>query len=273
MLLLTSPKLAGLIVLVVPAVVVPLLVFGRRERKLSRIAQDRVGDLGAYAEETLAALTTVQAFTHEPIDRSRYADRVEQSVRAAVRRIRTRSALILAIILLGFGAITFSIWVGGRDVIAGRMTGGDLAAFIFYAVLLASSGATLSELWGEVAARRRRRGTSRRAVQHPPQDRRSRLTRSPAAPPARRNRIRQRHVHLPLAPRNPRPQRFSARIEPGETVALVGPSGAGKTTIFQLLLAFLRCTARHHPASTASTSAPRTPPRCAPASRWFRRTQ
>jgi ATP-binding cassette subfamily B protein len=238
LLFLTSPKLAGLVVLVVPLVVIPLLVFGRRERKLSRIAQDRVGDLGAYAEETLAALTTVQAFTHEPIDLLRYADRIEQSVRAAVRRIRTRSLLILVIILLGFGAITFALWVGGRDVIAGRMSGGDLAAFIFYAVMLASSGATLSELWGEV---QRAAGAAERLAElfaaH------SKIAAPPIPlplPQPPRGAIEFDNVTFiyPSRPDTPALNGFSARIEPGETVALVGPSGAGKTTIFQLLLRF-----------------------------------
>jgi hypothetical protein len=150
MLVATSAKLAGVIVVVVPVVVVPLILFGRRERRLSRVAQDRVGDLGAYAEETINALATVQAFTHEAVDRSLFSLRVEQSVGAALRRIRTRAWLILVVILLGFGAITFSLWIGGRDVMAGRMSGGDLSAFVFYAVLLATSGATLSEVWGEM---------------------------------------------------------------------------------------------------------------------------
>ena len=150
MLLVTSAKLAGIVVLVVPLVVVPLVLFGRRERRLSRAAQDRVADLGAYAEETINALRTVQAFTHEPVDRARFAEAVERSVAAALRRVRTRATQILIVILLGFGAIVFSLWVGGRDVIAGRMTGGDLSAFVFYAVLLATSGAQISELWGEL---------------------------------------------------------------------------------------------------------------------------
>src|SRR6195952_194 len=150
MLLVTSAKLAGIVVMVVPLVVVPLVLFGRRERRLSRAAQDRVADLGAHAEETINALRTVQAFTHESIDRTRFAAAVERSVAAALRRVRTRATQILIVILLGFGSIVFSLWVGGRDVVAGRMSGGDLSAFVFYAVLLATSGAQISELWGEL---------------------------------------------------------------------------------------------------------------------------
>jgi len=238
LLLVTSPKLAGLIVIVVPLVVVPLLIFGQRERKLSRIAQDRIGDLGAYAEETLTGLTTVQSFTHEKIDLTLYAERIESSVTAAVRRIRTRASLLVAVIVLGFGAITFSLWVGGRDVIAGRMTGGELTAFVFYAVLLATSGATLSELWGEV---QRAAGAAERLAEL--------FSARPAiAPPAHpahlptpaRGEISFSDVtfRYPSRPDTPALNGFSASVAPGETVALVGPSGAGKTTVFQLLLRF-----------------------------------
>jgi ATP-binding cassette subfamily B protein len=238
LLLLTSFKLASIVVLVVPAVVVPLLIFGRRERALSRIAQDRVGDLGAYAEETLSGLSVVQAFNHEPIDVARYGARVEQSVAAAVRRIRTRAMLLVAVILLGFGAITFSLWVGGRDVIAGRMTGGQLTAFVFYAVMLASAGATLSELWGEVqraagaAERLAELFAARPAVASP-------LV--PVALPAKvAGEISFEDVTFayPSRPEIAALEGFTAHIAAGETIAIVGRSGAGKTTLFQLLLRF-----------------------------------
>ena len=238
LLVLTSAKLAGIVVLVVPGVVVPLVLFGRRERKFSRLAQDRVGDLGAYAEETLSALPTVQAFTHEKVDLQRYGGRVEASVGAALRRIRTRALLILVVILLGFGAITFSLWVGGQDVIAGRMSGGDLAAFVFYAVLLATAGGTLSELWGEVqraAGAAERLGEIFAAVPS---------IRAPARPVALpeppRGTIAFRDVvfHYPSRPERAALNGISFSVAPGETVALVGPSGAGKTTVFQMLLRF-----------------------------------
>ena len=238
MLLVTSPKLAGIVALVVPLVVVPLVLFGRREKRLSRAAQERVADLGATAEETLAGLRTVQAFTHEAVDRARFALQVEGSVAAAVRRIGSRSLLILMVILLGFGAVTFSLWVGGRDVVAGRMSGGELSAFVLYAVLLATSGASLSEVWGEV---QRAAGAAERIFE-------ILAVRPGIAVPARplmlpapaRGRIAFEDVSFeyPSRPGVAALDRFSLVVEPGETVALVGPSGAGKTTVLQLLLRF-----------------------------------
>ncbi len=238
MLLVTSAKLTAIVLLVVPLVLLPLVLFGRRERRLSRAAQDRVADLGAYAEETVNALRTVQAFTHEPVDRLRFRAEIERSVSAALLRIGTRGRLIFSVILLGFGAIVFSLWVGGRDVIAGRMSGGDLSAFVFYAVLLASSGAQMSELWSELA---RAGGAADRLREL--LDERPAIT-APADPlplPARaEGRIAFDDVvfHYPARPDAPALSGFRLDVAPGETVALVGPSGAGKTPVLQLLLRF-----------------------------------
>ncbi len=238
MLLVTSPKLTALIVLVVPLVVIPAVLFGRRERRLSRAAQDRVADLGALAEETINALRTVQAFTHEAQDRARFAADSERAVATAQARIRSRAMLLLAVILLGFGAIVLSLWVGGRDVIAGRMSGGDLSAFVFYAVLLATSGAQMSELWGELqraggaAERLRELLHERPAITVPA---------SPARLPDRpEGRVAFEDVtfRYPARPDQAALQGFSLAVTRGETVALVGPSGAGKTTVLQLLLRF-----------------------------------
>jgi len=242
MLVVTSPKLAVLVVAVVPLVVLPLVVFGRRERRLARTAQDRFADLGAYAEETVNALRTVQAFTHEAEDRVRFGARVEDSIGAALRRARVRAGLILLVILLGFGAITLSLWVGGLEVVHGRMSGGQLSAFVFYAILVATSAASMSELWAEV---QRAAGSADRIGELLQQQPDIAPPAHPVPLPAPTHRAPSGQVsfesvrfHYPSRPDAPALEGFDLRVEPGETVALVGPSGAGKTTVFQLLQRF-----------------------------------
>ncbi len=246
MLIVTSPKLACIIFLVVPLVLAPVIGFGRRERRLSRTAQDRVGDLSTYAEETVSFLRTVQAFTHEAIDRSRFAGLVEQSVASALQRVRSRATLILAVILLGFGAITLSLWIGGRDVIEGRLSGGALSAFVFYAVLLATSASAMSELWGEM---QRAAGAADRILEllHARPEitaplRPAHLPGAVAAPgsrmPACRIDFEAVRFRYPTRPDRPALDGIDLAIAPRSFTALVGPSGAGKTTLFQLLLRF-----------------------------------
>jgi len=234
----TSLKLAGIVALVLPLVVVPLVLFGRRERKLSRTAQDRIADLAARAEETLNGLRTVQAFTQEPTERARFAAETELSVAAALRRVASRAALILAVILLGFGAITFALWVGGHDVVAGRMSGGQLAAFVFYAVLAASAGASVSELWGEI---QRAAAAADRLLELLAIRPEVAAPATPALlpnPPQGRIALDRVTFAYPTRPGIAALDDVTLDVAPGETVAVVGPSGAGKTTLFQLLLRF-----------------------------------
>jgi len=238
MLVITSPLLSGLVLGVVPLVVVPLVFFSRRERRLSRVSLERVADLGAQAEETLTALRTVQSFTREPLVRARFAEATEQAVGAALSRIRSRAAMILVVILLGFGAITFALWVGGLQVLAGRMTGGALSAFVFYAVVVATSVSGLAEIWGEV---QRAAGAADRIgelLAERPTIAAPARPRPLPEPPQGRVAFEGVGFRYPARPEMSALDGFDLAVEPGETVALVGPSGAGKTTVFQLLLRF-----------------------------------
>ena len=238
LLLLTSLKLTGLALLVVPAILVPLIVFGRRVRGLSRAAQDRIADSSAYAGETLNAIHTVQSFAHESRDRALFGDAVESAFSSAKSRIRARATMTAMVIFLIFGGIVAVLWVGARLVLTGEMTPGELSQFVLYAVLTAASVGAVSEVWGDVQAAAGAAGRIKELLDARPD----------IAPPAQ-------PVALPSPAQGAvafedvtfsYPSRddvsaldgFSLEIKPGETVALVGPSGAGKTTVFQLLLRF-----------------------------------
>jgi ATP-binding cassette subfamily B protein len=234
----TNPKLTGLVLVVVPLVVVPIVVIGRRVRRLSRLAQDRIGELGAQTEETLNAVRTVQAFAQEGRERSRFASLGEQAFGAAAERAWARGLLAGSVIALVLGAIVVVLWVGGRDVLAGTITGGELAAFVFYASVVATATGALSEIMGDL---QRAAGATERmfelldtqpAVTAPAKP-------SPLPEPAR-GAVRFAAVDFayPARPDFPALHRLNVAIAPGETVALVGPSGAGKSSVFQLLMRF-----------------------------------
>jgi ATP-binding cassette subfamily B protein len=238
MLFTTSLKLSLMVIAGVPLVVVPIVLFGRRVKKLARQTQDRVADLGNRIDETIHEIRTVQAYGHEAADRSAFGAQVERGFSVAQRRITSRSALIVVVMVLVFGAIALILWVGGHDVLSGKLSPGDLSAFMFYAALVAGSVGALSESWGEL---QRARGATERLVEL--------LNTQPAIecsankvdwPGKASGAIRFENVDFryPSRPDTPALEQFSLDVVPGETVALVGPSGAGKSTVFQMLLRF-----------------------------------
>ena len=238
MLTLTSPRLTLYILLGVPVVVLPIILVGRRIRRQSRVAQDRVADTSGLAGETLNAIETVQAFTLEDLQVRRFTAAVSESFQAAVRRIRTRAGLTALGIILVFGAITLILWGGSRAVLAGAMTGGQLAQFLMYSMFVGSSAAALSEIWGEV---QRGAGAMERLSELLQAEPGIQAPDAPQLLPARPMgtiRFDQVSFSYPSRPETRALDRFSLNVGAGETVAFVGPSGAGKSTSFQLLLRF-----------------------------------
>jgi ATP-binding cassette subfamily B protein len=237
LLLLTSLKLALIIFALIPTVLLPMLLFGRRVRRLSRDSQDRVADTSGLAGETLNAIQTVQAFTLEGLHGRRYDESVEASFTTAIQRTRVRAWLIALAIMTMFSAVTLVLWLGARSVLDGTMSGGDLAKFLSYAIFMGTSVAALSEMWGEL---QRASGAMERTIELL-QSRPSIVT--PAEPielAVTRGGITFDHLtfNYPSRPDTRALDDFHLEIAPGETVAFVGPSGAGKSTVFQLLLRF-----------------------------------
>jgi ATP-binding cassette subfamily B protein len=234
----TSLKLSLLILGAVIGIMVPLILFGRWVRRLSRTSQDRIADTSARASETINAVVTVQAFTNEARERSAFAGTVEASFISAIIRTRARAVMTAVVIFTFFTALASVLWVGAQDVTAHRMTGGTLLQFIILGGIVAGGFGSLSEVWGDL---QRAAGASERLMEllhvkpaiAPPQHPRH------LAAPAR-GAVSFEHVtfHYPTRPDSAALQDFSLTVRPGEAVALVGPSGAGKSTVFQLMLRF-----------------------------------
>ena len=238
LMLFTSPKLTALVLLIVPLVVVPILTLGRRLRALSRENQDWIAASSGNASEALLSVQTVQAFTHETASRSRFDQVTEQSFDAARRRITTRALMTVIVIFLVFTGVVGVLWIGARDVRAGGMSPGTLVQFVIYSVMVAGSVAALSEIWGEL---QRAAGATERLVELLQATDSVQDPASPAALPRPvRGAIRFDAVSFayPARPGIAALVDFTLDIAPGETVALVGPSGAGKTTIIQLIQRF-----------------------------------
>lgn len=237
LLFVTNAKLSLIVLASVPFVVLPVIIFGRRVRALSRSSQDRLADVGSHVSESFRHIKIVQAFNHQVLDIAEFARVVERALSVALKRVWLRAVLVAVVMLLVFGAVATLIWVGGQDVLSGRTTPGDLAAFIFYAFIVAGSVGAISEVWSDL---QRAAGATERLVE---------LLESPSeiadgpvdklAPWQKLDlAVESVAFHYPSRPDQLVLRDLSFHVAPGEMVALVGPSGAGKSTLFDLLQRF-----------------------------------
>lgn len=238
MLFVTSPRLAAFALVGIPLAVLPIVLGGRRLKKISRASQDRVADANAMASETLGAVRTVQAHAREPYELGRFGSALKVAVDTARRRIQAQAWVTAIAILLVFGAIILVLWSGAHDVMAGRMTAGTLAQFVLYALIVGGSVGSLAEVWNELQRAAAGMGRISELLQE------EAAVASPAQPLALPQPLHGELAfedvtfHYPMRPDAPALEGFTLHVRPGETVALVGPSGAGKSTVFSMLLRF-----------------------------------
>ena len=238
MLFVTSVWLTALVFVLVPLVVLPIIIFGRRVRRLSRAAQDRIADVGAQVEESLNAIRTVQAYTHESHERRRFAARVEAAFGVAIDRVHARALLTALVMTSVFGAVAVVLWVGGREVILGGLSSGELSQFVFFAVVVAGAVGAVSEVYGDL---QRAAGATERLLELLAVEPDVAVPTDPEPLPSPAEgalAFKDVTFHYPSRPDSASLSGINLTVAPGERVALVGPSGAGKTTVFQLLLRF-----------------------------------
>jgi ATP-binding cassette subfamily B protein len=238
MLFITNIKLSFIIVAAVPLVLAPILIFGRRVRVLSRRSQDSIADVGTYAGEIIQQIKTVQSYTREDWERKAFGNEVEEAFRIARNRVWVRGLFMAGVIFMVFASLTGMLWVGGSDVLEGRMSGGELGAFIFYAIIVAAAVGSLSEVYGEL---QRAAGATDRLMELLEE---KTLIEVPAtvavdvASIAAAVSFEGVTFCYPSRPDQPALEDFSLTIDEGKVIALVGPSGAGKSTVFEMIQRF-----------------------------------